>query len=316
MKRMILAIMVLALLVASGAALSSASAEIRELNITYVKAPLNIPSIVQKRMELFEKEFGPQGITVGHPEITAGPKQTQAMAAGSVDFANCVGGTSVLIAASQGLDIRIIGIYGRSPKAFTLLVNDPGVKSLADLKGKKIAGPKGTVLHQLLAAALKKEGMAYDDVQHIEMGIPHGVAALFGGSVDGALAAGPSVADALSKGARILFDGEGLVDATTVVAVRGELLRTHPEIVRSFDKVRRASVAFMKADTEEAFRLTAEETGLSVEQVREMAPLYDFDPEIRPSDIEELKRTQDFLLEAGLITKTIDVESLIEVVKP
>ncbi len=186
-----------------------------------MKSPLNIPSIVQKRMELFEKEFGPAGIAVGHPEITAGPKQTQAMAAGSVDFANCVGGTSVIIAASQGLDIKIVGIYGRSPKAFTLLVNDPAVKSLADLKGKKIAGPKGTVLHQLLVAALMKEGMKYDDVQHIEMGIPHGVAALFGGSIDGALAAGPSVADALSKGARVLFTGEGLVDATTVVAVRG-----------------------------------------------------------------------------------------------
>jgi sulfonate transport system substrate-binding protein len=173
MKRMILAITVLALLVASGAALSSASAEIRELNITYVKAPLNIPSIVQKRMELFEKEFGPQGITVGHPEITAGPKQTQAMAAGSVDFANCVGGTSVLIAASQGLDIRIIGIYGRSPKAFTLLVNDPGVKSLADLKGKKIAVPRGRAA-SASACGAQERGNGYDDVQHIEMGIPTG----------------------------------------------------------------------------------------------------------------------------------------------
>ena len=130
------------------------------------------------------------------------------------------------------------------------------------------------------------------------------------------ISAGPSVADALSKGARVLFTGEGLVDATTVVAVRGELLRSHPEIVRAFDKVRRESVDFMKTNPDEAFRLAAEETGLSVEQVREMAPLYDFGPEIRPSDVEELKRTQDFLLEAGLITRTIDIDALIEVVKP
>ncbi len=317
MKKTVFAIMAFVMfLTFAGEFRAASAADLKKLDITYVKSPLNIPSIVQKRMELFEKEFGPRGITIGHPEITAGPKQTQAMAAKSVDFANCVGGTSVIIAASQGLDIKIIGIYGRSPKAFTLLVTDPAVKSIADLKGKKIAGPKGTVLHQLLVAALLKEGMTYDDVQHIEMGIPHGVAALFGGSIDGALAAGPSVADALDKGARVLFTGEGLVDATTVVAVRGELLRTSPEIVRDFVKVRRESIYFMKTNSDEAYRLTAEETGLSVEKVREMAPLYDFTPDVLPSDVEELKRTHDFLLDAGLITKAIDVETIIEAVKP
>ena len=140
MKRLVLAFMAFALLVGVDADISAA-ADIKELNITYVKSPLNIPSIVQKRMELFEKEFGPAGIAVGHPEITAGSKQTQAMAAGSVDFANCVGGTSVIIAASQGLDIKIVGIYGRSPKAFTLLVDDPAVKSLADLKALAVYRP-------------------------------------------------------------------------------------------------------------------------------------------------------------------------------
>ena len=282
-----------------------------KIALTYVKAPLNVPSIVEKKLELFEKAFAPDGIDVVYPEITAGPAQTQAMAAGSIQFANCLGGTSALLAASAGVDLKIIAVYSRAPEAFVLLAKDPSVTSVADLKGKKVAGPKGTVLHQLLATALKEASMGADDVQFLSMGLPEGVAALLSGSVDAALAAGPAAYKAQEAGARVVVDGRGLVDATTVIAVAGPFLREHPDRVRRFLDVHRQALTFMKEDKERAFSLTAEETGLDVSAVEAMFPLYDFDPEIRPSDVEELKRTQDFLVENGLMEKTVDVDALV-----
>lgn len=282
-----------------------------KIALTYVKAPLNVPSIVEKKLELFEKAFAPDGIDVVYPEITAGPAQTQAMAAGSIQFANCLGGTSALLAASAGVDLKIIAVYSRAPEAFVLLAKDPSVTSVADLKGKKVAGPKGTVLHQLLATALKKASMGADDVQFLSMGLPEGVAALLSGSVDAALAAGPAAYKAQEAGARVVVDGRGLVDATTVIAVAGPFLREHPDRVRRFLDVHRQALTFMKEEKGQAFSLTAEETGLDVSAVEAMFPLYDFDPEIRPSDVEELKRTQDFLVENGLMEKTVDVDALV-----
>ena len=282
-----------------------------KIALTYVKAPLNVPSIVEKKLELFEKAFAPDGIDVVYPEITAGPAQTPAMAAGSIQFANCLGGTSALLAASAGVDLKIIAVYSRAPEAFVLLAKDPSVTSVADLKGKKVAGPKGTVLHQLLATALKEASMGADDVQFLSMGLPEGVAALLSGSVDAALAAGPAAYKAQEAGARVVVDGRGLVDATTVIAVAGPFLREHPDRVRRFLDVHRQALTFMKEDKERAFSLTAEETGLDVSAVEAMFPLYDFDPEIRPSDVEELKRTQDFLVENGLMEKTVDVDALV-----
>ncbi|QTX32418.1 NrtA/SsuA/CpmA family ABC transporter substrate-binding protein [Aminithiophilus ramosus] len=282
-----------------------------KIALTYVKAPLNVPSIVEKKLELFEKAFAPDGIDVVYPEITAGPAQTQAMAAGSIQFANCLGGTSALLAASAGVDLKIIAVYSRAPEAFVLLAKDPSVTSVADLKGKKVAGPKGTVLHQLLATALKEASMGADDVQFLSMGLPEGVAALLSGSVDAALAAGPAAYKAQEAGARVVVDGRGLVDATTVIAVAGPFLREHPDRVRRFLDVHRQALTFMKEEREQAFSLTAEETGLDVSAVEAMFPLYDFDPEIRPSDVEELKRTQDFLVENGLMEKTVDVDALV-----
>mgnify|MGYP001107960155 FL=1 len=113
------------------------------LAVTYVKAPLNIPSILERRLGLFDGAFSGD-VTLSYPELTAGPQQTQAMAAGDVDIAHCLGSTSALLAAAGGVDLRIVGIYSRAPEAFVILVPQTGgAASVAELKGKKVAGPKG-----------------------------------------------------------------------------------------------------------------------------------------------------------------------------
>lgn len=309
MKRGLYVFLAIAMIVIGAG--TAAVADVKEIAVTYVKAPLNVPSIVEKRLELFEQEFGPLGIRVTHPELTAGPKQTQALAAGSVQFANCLGGTSALLAASAGVDLKVIGIFGRAPEAFVLLTKNPDIKSVADLKGLKVAGPKGTVLHQLLVAALGRDGLKASDVDFLSMGLMDGVTAMLTDRVDAALAAGPAVLKAQEQGARILTDGRGLVDATTVIAVSGPFLRKHPDLVDRFMAVHRRALDFMKSDEAEALKLTAEETGLTLEGVAKMYPLYDFDPAIRPSDVEELEKTQEFLIANGLMQKRIDVKQLV-----
>ena len=290
---------------------AGAGAAEKPLAITYVKSPLNIPSILEKRLGLLEAEFGPLGYAVSHPEITSGAQQSQAMAAGSVQVANCIGGTSLLIAAAQGLDIRIAGIYSRSPRSFCLVVKDPAIRTVADLKGKKVAGPKGTVLHQLLLAGLKREGMEASQVEHIEMGIPAAVAALMSGSIDGALAAGPLALKALEGGARVLFNGEGLVEGTIVIGVSGAALRERDDLARRMIDVHRRALAYAKEHPEETVKIVGEETGLSTEQVLEMEKLYDFDPTVRSEDLAELERTMRFLVDEGLATRSVDPASLL-----
>ena len=109
----------------------------KEINVTYVKSPLNVPSILEKNDSLFDKEFKSDNISVKWSEITTGPDQTEALASGDIDFAHCLGGTSALIAASNGVDLKIIGTYSQAPKGFMLVTNDKSIKGPEDLKGKK-----------------------------------------------------------------------------------------------------------------------------------------------------------------------------------
>ncbi|AHM55728.1 ABC transporter, substrate-binding protein, a liphatic sulfonates family [Peptoclostridium acidaminophilum DSM 3953] len=291
---------------------STETGNIEKINISYVKLPLNMPSIVEKEKNMFEEEFGKDGIEVTFPEITEGSKMTQAVAAGSLDFCNALGGTSAILAAANGVDIKIIGIYSRAPKAFTVMTRSQDINGLADLKGKKVAGPKGTILHQLLIAGLSEAGMSVDDVEFINMGIPEAVAAMNSGNVDVALVAGPAVTKAVSDGAKVITTGEGLLDATIVIATSGKFIKEHPDMTARYMAVHSRSLDFMKDNREETMEMAAKETGISKEDVEKMYDWYDFNPSITQKDVEELEKTQEFLLKNGMLEKGIDISSIID----
>ena len=301
-----LAIAVLTVLTA-GAVFASDFPE--KIAITYVKAPLNVPSIVAKDLKIYEEAF--PGVSMTFPEITQGPKQSQGLASSEIAVANCIGATSAILAASEGLDVKIIAVYSRAPKAFMIVVKNPAIKTVKDLKGKKIAGPKGTILHQLLAAALAKEGMTVKDVEHIAMDIPAAGSALENGSVDAALMAGPAAYTSLASGARMLKNGEGLIDATTVIATTGKFAREYPKVISQFMAAQKKTLSWIKKNPDKAKAITQKETGLPEKGVDTMYPWYNFDPVIKKADVKELERTQDFMLENGLQRNKIDIRKLI-----
>ena len=305
---LLLSTLVLSMAILAGC---SQGTRVDQINISYVKLPLNVPSIVEKQKNMFEEEFGKDDMKIAYSDITAGPKMTEAMAAGSLDFANALGATSALLAASNGVDLKIIGTYSRAPKSFTIMSTNPDIKTAADLKGKTVVGPKGTILHQLLLAAADKAGLAATDYSYINMDINAGVSALLAGSADAALVAGPSVTQAEKNGAHIVTTGEGYLDATIVIAVRGQFLAEHKDLVKRYLDVHNKALQFMEENPEETYQMVADETGLTVDEVKAMYELYDFNPEITDKDLQELEKTQQFLLDNEMMTNKVDIKSLI-----
>ncbi len=270
------------------------------LAVPRVKALLNVPAILEIRLGLLEKEFAKTGVEVRHPEIEAGPLQIQALASGSIQVANSLGATLILPAVASGLDLRIIGVNARSPRAYALLVQDPSIRSVRDLAGRKVAGPRGTVLHQLLWSALRKAGMAPSSVNLLSMPQPEALTALLSGRVEGALLAGPLVSRAEEQGARTLIDGKGRLGGVTYLVTTARILREHPDWAERLRKVRREAVATLRARPEEALRIAAEESGLTPGEIADQMRDYDFSPEIRPSDRGDLEEVRAFLEANGL----------------
>lgn len=292
---------------------SQVQAPLKTVNISYVTAPLNVPLIVAKNKDIFQKAFaaGPSPQNVRFYEMTTGPQQTEALASGSLDFASVLGATSAILSAANGSGLRIIGIFSRAPKAFVMETMAHDINTLADLKGKKIGGPKGTILHQLLLAALQKAGLKMNDVEFVSMMLPEALTAMTGGQIDVALLAGASMMEGLNQGARILTTGEGLVEGTTVIATRQEIIDNHPDVVETYLNAQRESVKTMVDNWEESIQLTATELGIPAQEVAKAINLYDFDMIIKPSDKRELAKTRDFLIANGLLEQTMAIDDMI-----
>ena len=289
---------------------SSAKETPETLTFTYVTAPLNVPSIIEKEKGIFAEALADMGINVEYAELTSGADQTQALASGDVQVLYAVGATSVILSAANDADIKVLNVYSRSPKAYCMYSQDESLTTPESLRGKTIAGPAGTTLHELLVSYLATADMTIEDVNYVNMSIPEANASLDGGSIDVALLAGAAAYTAKLQGCNLVADGEGLVDGINAVAVTEEFYNAHPEIIEKLKNAQDEIASFMAENEEEALQMTADTLDLELSAVKEMFAQYDFSANVKDSDKIGFQRTADFLLANGMIEEELDVNTL------
>ena len=311
-KRIAAAVLALILICSLSLTACGPKETLKDITVTFVTSPLNVPTIVEKNHSIFAETMKEAGVeTVTYSEITSGADQTQALASGDIQFLYAVGATSVLLSAANDADIKIISMYSRSPKAFCLFSGDDSITTPEDLRGKTIAGPQGTILHELLVAYLNQGGMTLDDVSFVNTTIPDAMSAMMGGSVDCALLAGAAAYNTQAGGAHLVTNGDGLVEASICCAATKEFCDANPELVESFLKAQEEVLRFMAENEETALAEAAEFLDLDIAAVRDMYAYYDFDMTIRGSDIAAMQSTVQFMLDSGMIEESVDISSIV-----
>ena len=125
--------------------------------------------------------WGKHGLNPDLKVFTNGPIQVQALNAGSLDFAYIGPGALWLPASGQAKVIapNALGYTDR-------VIAQPGIESIADLKGKKVGVPEGTSGDMLLRLALDEAGMTTDDIEMVTMDPSTVVTAFASGQIDAA----------------------------------------------------------------------------------------------------------------------------------
>ncbi|MCP4102483.1 MAG: ABC transporter substrate-binding protein, partial [Lentisphaerae bacterium] len=196
-------------------------------------------------------------------DITIGLKQAQAAAAGKIDICGSINTTSLIIAAGQNIKLDIIRAVCDSTATLALMTTNSNIKSVKDLKGKTIACPSGSTLHQLLFEALFENNMTMKDVNYIPMSVSQTYDAMFAGKVDAALLTSTQILNAEKRGARVLTTAKGLMQSKLVVAVSESFAKNHPDWVKRYIKVQNEAMEFIKNHKREALQLGAEDLGIS-----------------------------------------------------
>lgn len=302
----------IAVLLAGGIAFAAQAADFpKEINITYVKAPFNLQNIVMKEQGLLEKAFEKDGVKVNWRVINSGADQSLAMASGALDFSAVMNTASLLLGAGAGNPIAIATGVAHPEKIFAM-VGKPGSNlTVKDLKGKTVGGPKGTVLHQMLVAALTKEGMTINDVNFVNMDPGAAMTAVVAGKIDAGLVAANGIIKANAAGAKTITTCEGLVEPNLVMTVRKSFASEYPEAYARVIEVHRNTWKWIQENKAEALAMGAKEQGITLDEATKLYEWSNFYDVLDEGDVKGLEKDMKFLIDNGMMKKSLDVRSLV-----
>ncbi|GGC99094.1 NLPA lipoprotein [Thalassobacillus devorans] len=162
------------------------------------------------------------------------PDLMDALNTGQIDGASALV-TVAMKAKEQGIDLKAVALGHRDGN---VLVTDNEIESVQDLKGETFAIPHKFSTHNiLLYQMLKKEGLAYEDVNAVEMPPAEMPAALSEGRIAGYVVAEPFGAQsvALGKG-KVLYQSDELwtdsVDCALIL--HNDFIEKDKELVQEF----------------------------------------------------------------------------------
>ena len=188
--------------------------------------------VLLKARGSLEKRLQSLRVDVNWTEFPAGPQLLEGLNVGSIDFGT-VGEAPPIFAQAAGADLVYVGNEPQASAAEAIIVprNSP-IKSVSELKGKKLALNKGSNVHYLVVKLLEKAGIRYSDVDTVFLTPADARAAFERGSVDAWAIWEPFLAAAQKQtGARILADGNGVVSNHQFYLASRPYAQKRPDVV-------------------------------------------------------------------------------------
>ncbi|KVW71907.1 sulfonate ABC transporter substrate-binding protein [Burkholderia ubonensis] len=190
--------------------------------------------VVLKARGTLEKRLASHGVAVEWLEFPAGPQLLEGLNAGAIDVGT-VGETPPIFAQAAGVDFVYIGSEPPAPRGEAIVVpSDSPIRSVAQLRGKKVALNKGSNVHYLLVKALEHAGLAYADIQPVYLTPADARAAFVQRNVDAWVIWDPYLAAAERQlNARAIANGEGLVRNTQYYLAARKYAAAQPQVLRA-----------------------------------------------------------------------------------
>ena len=282
----------------------------KEIRIDW--ATYNPVSLALKEQKLLEKEFEKDGITIRWVQSAGSNKALEFLNAGSLDFGSTAG-AAALLGKINGNPIKSVYVY--SQPEWTALVTRPetGIKSIADLKGKRIAATRGTDPHIFLVRALQQAGLTEKDVTLVLLQHADGRTALARKDVDAWAGLDPLMAAAEIEDKATIFFRKKEANTWGILNVRESFAKEHPALVRrvlaTYEKARAWSLA--NPDQVKAYLVAATKLPEPViaRQLTERTDLSH--SKIGAAQIEAITEAGIALQKAGVIKPDVNIKAVV-----
>ena len=248
-------------------------------------------------------------------EFGSGNLMLEAVAAGALDLAY---GSEIppTFAAVSGAPIRIVAVIrGDVNEQVVLVPAGSTVRSIADLRGKRVGYVRATTTQYYLYEMLQEAGLAWSDITPVNLSPADGQAAFRAGNLDAWAIYGYSVPVARHAGARVLRTAAGVLSGNYPFFANPAALADPARRAALAEHLRRIALAFHWIDDHHAAYAAAQAPliGVPEDQIRELLDNVSQPRRlVRPDDaaISSQQKVADVFYQAGVIPRHVDVAPL------
>ncbi|WP_138922443.1 sulfonate ABC transporter substrate-binding protein [Hylemonella gracilis] len=269
--------------------------------------------VLGRRQQVVETRLKALGVeSVKWVEFQFGPPMLEALGAGAIDLGS-VGDTPPIFAQAGGANLVYAAAMPSAQHAVLVPQNSP-IKTLADLKGKKVAFGKGSSAQNVAIKALALAGLTVKDIEPVYLSPADATAAFNGGNIDAWVVWDPYFAIAERRyNARAVADtsDKRLASASYYIAGR-DFAAAHPVVLSAvIDELRKLTIQAGK-NREELAALAAESTGIDAEIWKTAFARAEFDVvPIGAAHIAQQQQLADTFHALGIIPRKIQVSEIV-----
>ncbi len=323
MKRSLIIVVMLTAFVLAGcgnAVTGDQSAEQKpaKIRLAYSTSLTSELKIVAKQMGWFEEEFKNAGIPIEYNKFISGPPIIEAFNGGRLDVGQA-GDQPSIQAKANNIDIKVIGIFCKgifTPAAkYTSVVVPTGsdIKSIKDLKGKKVGVSVGTNYHKVLLYFLKYHGLTVNDITLVNMDNVNIRAAIASKNIDAGVLGEPYVATLeYDKLGHKIDDRTDIKPVYNAIIADNEFAKKYPHVVQRILKVYDKAAKWVAENPQQAIELVAKDSGVKLEVAEQAVLSNQYDLRITEDAVQSFQETEKFLKENRVIKRDVDINELID----
>jgi sulfonate transport system substrate-binding protein len=281
------------------------------LELRFGAHPSNLTLTALTHYAPLQQPLRDAGLTCRFLWYSAGAMMHDLAATGEVNVIG-TGTTRAVVAQAAGFPIAYIGMSQPRDNWSAILVReDSDIRSVADLKGRRVGLIEGSFQTYFLLAALDREGLTYDSVERIDLPPAASRAALAGGEIDAWIAMNPYLAQARDGGGlRSVIGNNGLIANRSVFWVLREVAEAGQPVVQLIFDTLAATDHWIGEDPARAGALFAEVIGNGLSAADWAEGVRQRTWGISPPDaalVAEQQREADLLFRHGMQARQIDI---------
>jgi sulfonate transport system substrate-binding protein len=239
-----------------------AQADTREIRIGYQK---NGVLVIARQQAALEKHFAPQGIEVKWVEFSSGPPMLEAMNVGSVDY-GAVGDSPPIFAQSAGAAIVYAAGQPITNGQGILVPPNSTIRSVADLKGKRVGFTKGSSAHNVIVQTLEKAGLTYADITPVYLTPPDAGPAFANGSIDAWSIWDPYFAIGETKqNGRILVNASEITKTNSFYIANRDFAKTRGAVLQQIIDVTSSTAKWAESHRDEVAKALSAVTNIPLD---------------------------------------------------